>query len=91
MIPSKLLGGGIGMRSIEELKEAKNRRRFEPFHIHLADGRDLRITHPDAVAWDADSPRRIVAIHESGFDFVDLTLITSIQVPHPEAAPDTAT
>ena len=79
------------MRGIDELKKVKDQRPFEPFHIHLADGRDLRITHPDGVAWDAASPRRIVAIHEGGWDFIDVTLITSIRVPHPEAASDAGT
>ncbi len=78
------------MRNIEDLKKVKDRRPFQPFHIHLADGRDLRIVHPDGVAWDAaTSPRVVVAIHEGGWDVVDVTLITSIRVPHPEGARDT--
>lgn len=77
------------MRSIEELKKVKDRRPFEPFHIHMADGRDLRITHPDNVAWNPGDFTRVVFVgHTDGWEVLDLTLITSIRVPHPEAARD---
>lgn len=77
------------MRSIEELKEIKDRRPFQPFSIHLADGRELRITHPDSVAWHAGGiPRVLLVAHADGFEFVDMTLITGLRVPHSEAAKD---
>jgi hypothetical protein len=37
---------------IHDLKDAKNRRPFEPFEIHIADGRPIPISHPDALAWE---------------------------------------
>jgi hypothetical protein len=37
---------------IQELREAKNRRPFELFEIHLAGGRGIPIGHPDALAWE---------------------------------------
>lgn len=80
------------MRSIEELKKVKDRRPFEPFHIHLADGRDLLITHPDNVAWNPGDFTRIVFVgHRDGWEVVDLTLITSVRVPYPEATKETGT
>jgi hypothetical protein len=77
------------MRSVEELKQIKDRRPFEPFFIHLADGRELRITHPDSVAWHAGGiPRVVLVAHADGSEFLDLTLITSLRIPHSEAAKD---
>ncbi len=77
------------MRNIEELKQIKDRRPFEPFYIHLADGRELRITHPDSVAWHAGGiPRVLLVAHDDGSEFVDLTLITGLRVPHAEVAKD---
>lgn len=77
------------MRSIEELKEIKDRRPFQPFSIHLADGRELRITHPDSVAWHAGGiPRVLLVAHADGSEFVDLTLITGLRVPHAESTRD---
>ena len=43
--------------TIDELRQAKNQRPFEPFRIRLADGHELPILHPDAVAWEDDTPR----------------------------------
>ncbi len=78
------------MRNIEELKKVKDRRPFEPFHIHMADGRDLRITHPDNVAWNPGDLTRVVFVgHTDRWEVRDLTLITSIRVPHHEGARDT--
>jgi hypothetical protein len=39
---------------LEEIKRAKDRRPFEPFLLRMADGRELRVTHPDAIAWELD-------------------------------------
>lgn len=36
---------------LDDLKELRNRRRFQPFEIRLADGRAIVIGHPDALAW----------------------------------------
>lgn len=70
------------MRRIEEVRKLKYRRPFEPFLIRLEDGRELRIVHPDGVAWDlATSPRRLVAIHENGWDIVEMGQIASVRVP----------
>jgi len=35
---------------VEELKKAMDQRPFLPFSIRTADGREIRVTHPDAVA-----------------------------------------
>ena len=77
------------MRSIEELKQIKDRRPFQSFYIHLADGRELRITHPDSVAWHAGGiPRVVLVAHADGSEFVDLSLITGLRGPHSEPAKD---
>jgi len=41
---------------IDELKKAKDQRPFQPFHVRMADGREIQVTHPDAVAWHPDTP-----------------------------------
>ena len=42
---------------IEELKKAKDQRPFRPLMIRMADGREVEVRHPDAVAWYEDAPR----------------------------------
>jgi hypothetical protein len=41
---------------IEELKKAKDERPFRPFVIRMADGKEVPVSHPDAIAWEAAVP-----------------------------------
>jgi hypothetical protein len=64
---------------IDELKKAKDQRPFQPFRIRMADGREIEITHPDAVAWDPQTPRiAVCVIPGGGWEVVDVGLITSL-------------
>jgi hypothetical protein len=47
---------------VEEVERAKDQRPFQPFEIRIADGRSITVGHPDAVAWDSQSPRIVVCI-----------------------------
>ncbi len=49
---------------IDELKRAKDERPFRPFLIHMADGREITVRHPDAVAWD--NPRIAICATPGG-------------------------
>ena len=51
---------------IEELKKAKDRRPFQPFSIRMADGREIEVRHPDAVAWEDANARTAVCIVRGG-------------------------
>ncbi len=76
------------MRSVQELKAIKDRRPFEPFHLHLADGRDIRIVHPDNVAWNAgEVTRHVYVAYKGGEELLDLTLIVGVRVPNPSQLP----
>ena len=37
---------------IAEIKDAKDQRPFQPFLIRMADGREIQVMHPDAIAWE---------------------------------------
>ena len=64
---------------VEEIRKAKSRVPFEPFFIRTADGRELLVKHPDAVAWDVDAPRSLVCVPPGGdWEILDLALVTSI-------------
>ncbi len=65
---------------IDELKKAKDQRPFQPFLIRMADRREVKVSHPDAIAWDADSPRIAIVATPDGWDVVDIGLITSLAV-----------
>ena len=47
---------------IEELKEIKDRRPFQPFLIRMADGTEIQVSYPDTIAWALDNPVRAICI-----------------------------
>ncbi len=64
--------------SIDEIRGAHRARPFRPFWICLADGREIRVPHPEFLAM-GDSPRTvIVALPRRGFEIIDVHLITGI-------------
>jgi hypothetical protein len=72
---------------IEELKRAKDQRPFQAFAIRMADGREVRVTHPDAVSWGEEQPRiAICSQPDGGWEVIDVALITSLGMPAPKEA-----
>jgi hypothetical protein len=64
---------------IDELKKAKDQRPFQPFHVRMAEGREIQVMHPDAAAWDPDTPRIALFVVPGGrWEVVDVALITSL-------------
>ena len=56
----------------------------------MADGREIRVTHPDAVSLGGDQPR--VAIYSrpnGGQDLIEVALITSLGMSAPSEAEPT--
>jgi hypothetical protein len=79
---------------LDDLKEAKGRRPFEAFDIHLADGRAIPIGHPDAIAWQGPdfAPVLHVVLADGRWEVVNFAAITSLRAaaatggPVPEAS-----
>ena len=76
---------------LEELKRAKDERPFRPFVIRMADGKEVPVTHPDAVAWEApvvdedngevEEPDVAFCIVPGGNRIViDLALVTALEL-----------
>jgi hypothetical protein len=67
---------------IEELKKAKDQRPFRPFRIRMADGREIEVRHPDAVAWGGEHSRLVTYISPADdWEEIDVALVTSLGVP----------
>lgn len=67
---------------IAELKKAKDRRPFQAFKIRTADGREIQIGHPDAIAWEDEQARIVLCVPKGGeWEVVDVALITSLAMP----------
>ena len=69
---------------IDEIRRAKNQRPFQPYRIRMADGHEITINHPDAVAWeDRDHPRVLTALSGGERYWVEVALITAIVETEP--------
>jgi hypothetical protein len=72
---------------IDELKTAKEQRPFHPFSIRIADGREIQVRHPDAVACDADRPRIAICTVPGGdWEVIDAAQVTSLGMLAPAPA-----
>jgi hypothetical protein len=69
---------------IEQLKKMKDQRPFRPFSLRMADGKEIRITHPDAIAWGSEDSRTVTCISEKDdWNVIELALITSLGTQAP--------
>ena len=66
--------------TIDQLRNVHQARPFQPFTIHLADGRQLNVPHSEFLSHSPTG--RTVIVHESdeSFSIIDLLLVTRIQV-----------
>ncbi len=72
-------GEGEYRMKIEELKRVKDRRPFQPFLIHVADGRSFEVRHPDAVSWGAEGGRILSYVSpRDEWELIDIALVTSL-------------
>jgi hypothetical protein len=66
--------------TIERVRDFYNAQPFRPFVIHLADGRDIAVQHPDFVA-AAPSGRTIVVYQpDDSMNVIDLLLVTDLEI-----------
>jgi hypothetical protein len=74
---------------IDDLRQLKNRRPFEPFEIHLADGRGIRVGHPDALAWEGPdfAPVLFIVLGGGRWEVVNFAAITSLSPASPAGSP----
>src|SRR5579883_2522442 len=76
---------------IAEIKEAKDQRPFQPFLIRMADGREIEVLHPDAIAWEpiladedndngepAEPLTAICVVPGGRREIIELALVTSL-------------
>jgi len=53
---------------------------FRPFIIHLADGRDLPVAHPEFVLLSPSGRSLVLYQQDESFNVVDLLLATDLEV-----------
>lgn len=66
--------------TIEQLRNLYNAQPFQPFVIHLADGREIPVRHREFIA-TAPSGRTIIIYQpDDSFNIIDLLLVTDIEL-----------
>jgi len=66
--------------TIAEFRKLLAARPFQPFTLHMADGRKVLVKHPEFVAVAPSGRTAIVYQPNNDFEIVDLLLVTSLKV-----------
>jgi hypothetical protein len=74
----------LGMTT-QQLREMLQAQPFQPFDIHMADGRSFPVRHPELVIITPGGRTIGVAVHDDAIAIVDLLLVTSL-LPHSNGA-----
>jgi hypothetical protein len=68
----------------EQLERFHRVRPFVPFSIYLGDGREIRVDHPEMLAYKPKA--RTCAVWSDGaYEIIDLLLVTTLK-PRPQSA-----
>jgi hypothetical protein len=70
--------------TMERIRERLHARPFEPFTIHLADGRSVLVQHPDFIAAAPSGRTLSVYQPDDSHHIIDVLLVTDL-----ETRPDT--
>jgi hypothetical protein len=65
--------------TIEQLRQMHRAQPFQPFEIHLADGRSITVSHSELLAMQGQGRTVAVALPNGVFEIVDLLLVTSLK------------
>ena len=66
--------------TVERIKELYEAKPFRPFFLHLADGREIPVQHPEFMLV-APSGRTVVVIQpDDRLNIVDLLLVTDVEI-----------
>ena len=65
--------------TIEQLRQMHQARPFQPFGVHMADGRHLDVAYPEFLAHTATGRTVTIARPDESFEVLDLLLVTSLE------------
>ncbi len=73
--------------TIEQVRVAYNSRPFQPFILHVADGRNVSVHHPENMAFSPSGRTITVYQPDDTSHVVDLLLVTDLETrPAPRAS-----
>lgn len=65
--------------TVEQFKKMQSIRPFQPFVIHLADGREFPVRHPEAANLSPSGRTVLVFNRDRIFEVLDMLLVTSLR------------
>jgi hypothetical protein len=65
--------------TIEQIRRLHQAKPFQPFDIHLADGRSLPVEHPEVLAITPPGRTIGVGLSDGTIEIVDLLLVTTLK------------
>jgi hypothetical protein len=68
------------MATMNQVREAMHAQPFQPFVIHLVDGRSFRVPHPDFVAV-ANMREMVFVGDDEGIHHIALPLVVDVEIP----------
>jgi hypothetical protein len=74
------------MMPVTTLREAINARPFRPFTVHVAEQRSYLIPRPEFVSIGPQNRTLVVWHADGGGSFLDMLMITGIDLPAPQGA-----
>jgi hypothetical protein len=72
--------------TIEQLRDMHRARPFQPFDVHLVDGRTLPVDHPEFLSRSRTGRTIVVSRPDGTIELVDLLLVVSLK-PRPRSGP----
>ena len=66
--------------TVEQIKKLYNAQPFQPFVLHLADGREVSVPHREFIMVAPSGRILVVCLPDDTFDIIDLLLVTDVEV-----------
>ena len=66
--------------SIQEIRKLYDARPFRAFTIHTADGRKIRVAHPEFMATAPTGRTVFVYLPDGSFEIIDVPLVTALVI-----------
>lgn len=66
--------------TVDQLRTVRRAQPFRPFALHLTDGRQFRIEHPEFLLQSRSGRTVVIESTDDSFEIIDLLLVTSIEV-----------
>jgi hypothetical protein len=66
--------------TIEQLRAAYTAKPFRPFLIHLADGREIPVQHPEFILTVPSGRTIVVCQPDDTLNIIDLLLVTDLEI-----------